>query len=382
MPTVTQSENSRQVAVVLGERSYEIIVGNHLLRSSGEAVRDWFTRRFGPREGACSALIITDTNVQRHADVVRNSLEQAGFRTGVFEMVPGEQSKRLEVISAAWDQLIAFQADRQTAIVAVGGGVVGDAAGFVAASFTRGLPFIQIPTTLLADVDSSVGGKVGINHPQAKNMIGAFHQPLGVLIDTSVLETLPDREYRAGLAEVVKYGVILDAHFFEFLERNTTELNCRDSAAVNYAIARSCELKATVVEQDEYERSGLRAMLNYGHTFAHAFEALTGYGELLHGEAVAIGMLSASRLAEAAGLIDAEVTRRQSELMQQLQMRLTLPDPQKITADAVLGRMRLDKKTVGGNLRFVLPSRIGEVSVVKNIPEQLVRDVLAQDGIH
>jgi len=381
MPVVTQSDHSRHVAISLGERSYDLIVGSQLLHNSGGTIRDWLTRRFGERSTTGSALIVTDSNVRRHADLVRASLESAGFRTAVFEMVPGEQSKRLDVISSAWDQLIEFQADRQTAIVAVGGGVVGDAAGFVASSFARGLPFIQIPTTLLADVDSSVGGKVGINHPRAKNMIGAFHQPLGVLIDTVVLETLPDREYRAGLAEVVKYGVILDAHFFEFLERNTTELNCRDAQAMNYAIARSCELKASIVEQDEYERSGLRAMLNYGHTFAHAFEALTGYGELLHGEAVAIGMLSASRLAEAAGLIDAEVTRRQQVLMTQLQMRLALPDPGKMTADAVLDRMRLDKKTVGGQLRFVLPSRIGEVSVVKGIPEQLVREVLAADGI-
>jgi len=380
MPVVTQSDHSRHVTVSLGERSYEIVVGENLLREAGEQVRAWSTGRFG-NAAAGSACLITDKNVLRHAEVVRDSLEAAGIRTCLFEMTPGEQSKCLETISSAWDRLIEFQADRQTVIVAVGGGVVGDAAGFVASSFARGLPFVQIPTTLLADVDSSVGGKVGINHPRAKNMIGAFHQPLGVLIDTNSLATLPDREYRAGLAEVVKYGVILDAPFFEFLERNATEINCRNAAVVNYAISRSCELKASVVEQDEYERSGLRAILNYGHTFAHAYEALTGYGELLHGEAVAIGMLSASRLAEALGMIDAEVTQRQLALMNRLQMRLTLPAGRLFTTQAVLDRMQLDKKTVAGKLRFVLPTRLGEVVVVKDVPEQLVRDVLAADGI-
>jgi len=274
-----------------------------------------------------------------------------------------------------------FQADRQACVIAGGGGVVGDAAGFVAASFARGVPFVQIPTTLLADVDSSVGGKVGINHPQAKNMIGAFHQPLGVLIDTASLETLPDREYRAGLAEVIKYGVILDAPFFEFLERNVMELNCRDTAVMNYAIARSCELKAAVVEQDEYERSGLRAVLNYGHTFAHAFEALAGYGELLHGEAVAIGMMCASRLAESLGHIDPEVTQRQLKLMTSLQMLVKSPATTQISADAVLQRMQLDKKTLGGRLRFVLPVQLGHVKLMSDIPEQNVRDVLAVEGI-
>ncbi|WP_437225592.1 3-dehydroquinate synthase [Planctomicrobium sp. SH661] len=380
MPTVSESDNRRIVGVSLGDRSYEIIVGQNFLKSSGESILNWLTSRYGGVAGA-SACIITDANVRRHAEVVRASLDEQKIRTTLFEMEPGEQSKRLEVISAAWDHLIDFQADRRTVVVAVGGGVVGDAAGFVAAGFMRGVPFVQVPTTLLADVDSSVGGKVGINHPQAKNMIGAFHQPLGVLIDTAALETLPDREYRAGLAEVVKYGVILDAPFFEFLERNVTELNCRDPGVVNYAIARSCELKAEVVEQDEYEQTGLRAILNYGHTFAHAYEALTGYGELLHGEAVAIGMLSASRLAQALGRIDADVTRRQYELLKGLRLPVQLPHPEKLKADDVLHRMQLDKKTVGGQLRFVLPSKLGHVEIVKGVSPDLVRTVLAEEGI-
>ncbi|OYW20231.1 MAG: 3-dehydroquinate synthase, partial [Planctomycetales bacterium 12-60-4] len=249
----------------------------------------------------------------------------------IIALPAGEQSKSLDVVTQVYDRLIDRQADRQTTIFAVGGGVVGDAAGFIAATYTRGVPFIQIPTTLLADVDSSVGGKVGVNHPRAKNMIGAFYQPFGVLIDTTALQTLPDREYRSGLAEVVKYGVIMDADFFAELERHIDDLNRRDPDFLARVIARSCRLKADIVEKDEFERTGLRATLNYGHTFAHAFEALCGYGELLHGEAVAIGMICASRLAERRGLIDASVTERQVALLTALHLPLTLPTPVRFT---------------------------------------------------
>jgi len=380
VPIVTEADHSRLVTVSLGDRSYAIVVGQDLLKSSGVTILRWLNDRFG-EANVHSACIVTDSNVRQHADVVRGSLDALGVRTTVFEMHPGEQSKRLEIISDAWDQLIEFQADRRTIVVAVGGGVVGDAAGFIAASFTRGLPFVQIPTTLLANVDSSVGGKVGINHPRAKNMIGAFHQPLGVLVDVAAMESLPDREYRSGLAEVVKYGVIQDSSFFDFLERNTAKLNSRDPATIEYAIARSCTLKAEVVEQDEFERTGLRAILNYGHTFAHAYEALTGYGELLHGEAVAIGMIDASRLAENLGRIDARATQRQLALLTELGLPTRLPNPEKISAHDVLDRMRLDKKTVGGKLRFVLPSRLGHVDVVKDVSEEAVRYVLGLGGV-
>jgi 3-dehydroquinate synthase len=376
----TSLPTRRTVSVSLGERSYEIVISQDILNSSGEIIQTWLESRFGSG-GSLSACLVTDANVRQHADIVENSLTSRNFRITRFDMEPGERSKRLEVISAIWDQLIEFQADRRTVVVAVGGGVVGDAAGFAAASFARGIPFVQVPTTLLADVDSSVGGKVGINHPKAKNMIGAFHQPLGVLIDSHVLNTLPDREFRAGLAEVVKYGVILDEEFFRFLEQNAEAINQRDPESVNYAIARSCELKAQVVEEDEFERTGLRAILNYGHTFAHAFEALTGYGELLHGEAVAIGMLYASRLAELRNMIPPEVTHRQRELMARLNLTLSLPNPGALSSKAVLQRMALDKKTVGGQLRFILPIRIGEVTLVKDVSPQQVRDVLREGGI-
>jgi 3-dehydroquinate synthase len=338
-------------------------------------------KRFGGAVSRGTCLIVTDSNVARHADTVTSVLSAAGWRCERYEIEPGETSKRLDVVSAGWDRLVEMQADRQTVVVAVGGGVVGDAAGFIAAAFARGVPFVQIPTTLLADVDSSVGGKVGINHPRAKNLIGAFHQPIGVLIDLRMLETLPDREYRAGLAEVVKYGMILDAAFFEYLERNVTEINCRDPKTVTYLISRSCELKAQVVEEDEFETTGVRAILNFGHTFAHAFEALSGYESLLHGEAVSVGMVYACRLAEYCGRTDANLTARLVSLLEALHLPVNVSEPGRWNAREILGRMQLDKKTVQGTLRFVLPNRLGEMELVKGVPTELVLKALQTGGI-
>lgn len=380
MPVVSEVDQVRTVHVSLGERSYDILVGNGVLPSLGERLAGWMQQRFQSSQPGM-ALIVTDSNVVRHATAVEQTLIQAGWKTAQFEMPAGESSKRLEITALIWDRLVELQADRQTVVIAVGGGVVGDAAGFVAATFARGVPFVQVPTTLLADVDSSVGGKVGINHPFAKNLIGAFHQPLGVLIETHALETLPDREYRAGLAEVVKYGVILDAPFFEFLERNVTELKIRDPKTVAYAISRSCELKAMVVEEDEYERTGLRAVLNYGHTFAHAFEALTGYGELLHGEAVSIGMVYASRLSELCGRTGSDLTQRQVSLFEALHLPINVANPEKLRGSDIVQRMQLDKKTLAGQLRFVLPTKLGHVELVKDVPIELVWKSLHQGGI-
>ncbi len=366
---------SQIVSVALGDRSYDIVIESGCLARVAAIVEPWVTR-FGRGKPSRTAAIISDSNVRHAAALVRTSLQAAGWHCEVIELEPGEPTKRQEVISAIYDRLVAIQADRRTVVFAVGGGVIGDAAGFAAATYNRGLPFIQCPTTLLADVDSSVGGKVGINHPKAKNLIGAFHQPLGVVIDTAMLDTLPDREYRAGLAEVVKYGVILDAAFFTWLEEYVTEINARDPASLQHAIARSCRLKADVVEHDEYERTGLRAVLNYGHTFAHAFEALSGYGELLHGEAVAIGMVYASRLAEQLGRIDAAMTQRQVRLLEALHMPTKLPSGSRWSNDDVISRMRLDKKSEAGKLRFVLPTRMGHVELVDGVDETLVRACL------
>jgi 3-dehydroquinate synthase len=260
-------------------------------------------------------------------------------------------------------------------VVAVGGGVVGDLAGFAAASYARGLSFFQVPTTLLAQVDSSVGGKVGINLPGAKNMVGAFWQPHGVLLDTGVLKTLPAREYRAGLAEVVKYGVILDADFFAYLEANIAGLNERAPDVMVEIVTRSCQLKADVVEQDEREETGLRAVLNYGHTFGHALEAITNYGEFLHGEAISIGMLCASRLAERMGRIDAAMTQRQHALLSALHLPTELPQ---VDDDALIAAMAHDKKVEHGRLRFVLPTRLGHVELVGDVDQADVRAALRQ----
>ncbi len=351
------------------------MIGDGVLLRIAEIVAPWHERLSGG-QAAGRAAIITDRNVATHARTVANRLSTAGWETVQIVLEPGEPTKRQEVVSGVYDRLVEMKADRRTVVFAVGGGVIGDTAGFVAATFARGLPFVQVPTSLLADVDSSVGGKVGINHPQAKNLIGAFHQPMGVVIDTDVLRTLPDREYRSGLAEVVKYGVILDAEFFEYLEANTSAINARDPEVLAHMIARSCRLKADVVKQDEFETTGLRAVLNYGHTFAHAFEALCGYGELLHGEAVSIGMLYASRLAERLGRIEAGDTERQLRLLEGLGLPAALPEGVLLSDDEVIERMKLDKKSVGGRLRFVLPTRLGHVELVDGVSEEDVRAVL------
>lgn len=359
---------TRTVQVSLAERSYSIEIGAGVLADAG--------RFLLARRRTTHAVIITDNHVQEpHALAVASSLAESGVTVDLIVVEPGEMSKCAETANEIWQKLLDLGADRKTLIVAVGGGVVGDLAGFVAATYARGLAFVQVPTTLLAQVDSSVGGKVGINLPQAKNMVGAFWQPLGVLIDTDVLATLPAREYRAGLAEVVKYGVILDAAFFTYLERNTAGLVERRPDVLRHVIARCCELKAQVVSQDEREETGARAVLNYGHTFCHAFEALTGYGRLLHGEAVSIGMLCASRLAERLGRVDAAFTARQRDLLALL--GLPVEAPAIFKPDQVLAAMSRDKKVEHGRLRFVLPAEMGRVELVGDVPEEHVLAALA-----
>lgn len=371
----------RTVQVYLGPRSYDVFIVTDFLPSLAQGIEPWFEDRPGMQPGRRKALVVTDQNVvEPHGEAVRQSLADGGWDCEMFVMEPGELSKSLPVVSEMYDRLVSMKAGRQTVVFAVGGGVVGDTAGFVAATYARGISFVQIPTTLLAHVDSSVGGKVGINHPEAKNLIGAFHQPLGVVIDTATLSTLPERDYKSGLAEVIKYGVILDEEFFAQLENNIERLNDRDASAMQAVIARSCRLKADVVEQDEYEHTGLRAVLNYGHTFAHAFEALCKFGELLHGEAVAIGMVYASRLAERLKMIDPSVTQRQQALLGAVGLPTALPAGLNFTADEIIARMRLDKKAVSGKLRFILPTKIGEVKMVSNVNEGDVRAVLSDFG--
>lgn len=355
------------VDVDLRERSYTIQIGTDTLRSLGRYVNDW--RR------ATHAVVITDVNVEQpHAHTAAGSLLDAGVDVDVLVVEAGEQAKTVSMAEDLWERLLAVGADRKTVVVAVGGGVVGDLAGFVAASYARGLAFVQVPTTLLAQVDSSVGGKVGVNLTGAKNMVGAFWQPVGVLIDTAVLTTLPEREYRAGLAEVVKYGVILDAEFFSYLEDHAAKLSARDPKVLEHVIARCCRLKADVVQADEREETGQRAVLNYGHTFCHALETVTGYGKYLHGEAVSIGMLCASRLAERLGRIDHELTARQHKLLGALGLPVDFPE---VNHDAIVAAMAHDKKVEHGRLRFVLPSKLGHVELVGDVDECDVREALS-----
>lgn len=354
------------VHVELGDRAYSIEIGSGLLGGITEFLR--------ARTRVTHAVIITDSNVvEPYANAARRALESSGIRVDILAIDAGEASKSVESADRLWQQMLACRADRTTVVIAVGGGVVGDLGGFVAATYARGLTFIQVPTTLLAHVDSSVGGKVGVNLPGAKNLVGAFWQPAGVLIDLETLDTLPEREYRAGLAEVVKYGVILDEAFFALLESRVEKVHVRDRDTLQRIIARCCELKAHVVRHDERETTGLRAVLNYGHTFCHAFETVTGYGHYLHGEAVSIGMVCAAQLAHSLGRVDEAFCSRQRRLLTELKLPVTFDTEDN---DALLGVMRHDKKTEHGRLRFVLPSRMGHVELVDGIDAEQVREVL------
>ena len=362
------------VRVNLAARSYQILIQKGCLKEIGPQVAEWLGHS---AVNPLRCLVVSDEFVhQSHGATIDQSLAGVQLAVTSITVPSGEMSKSYQQTHRLYDALVDMAADRKTIVIAIGGGVVGDLAGFVAATYARGLRFVQVPTTLLAMVDSSVGGKTGINHPQGKNLIGAFHQPAGVLIDTDVLKSLPDREYRSGLAEVVKYGVILDAEFLAWLENNIEGLNSRNDDVLRHIIARSCELKADVVERDENETLGLRAVLNYGHTFAHAFEALAGYGSLMHGEAVSIGMICASRLAEKLGRISSADTQRQSDLLAALNLPVEVPIELQRRQEEIVGCMMLDKKTEGKELRFILPTRMGHVETVRGISPEIALSAL------
>ena len=353
------------IRVDLGPRSYDIAIVSNEAGLLGEFA--------GVRCSGRLAVVVADSNTSIHATAVADRLQEVSFSTEMVCVRAGEASKCLAEAAGLYDRLAGLNADRRTLIVAVGGGMVGDLAGFVAATWNRGLPLLMVPTSLLGMVDSSVGGKVGINHAKGKNLIGAFHQPVGVWIDTRYLDTLPEREYLSGLAEVVKYGVIVDAELFAWLEANADALRARNPAAVRHVVARSCRLKADVVERDEFELTGERAALNFGHTFAHAFETAGGYGAWLHGEAVAAGMACACRLAERLSLIPSELTARVTTLLERFQLPTAAgPWP----AEGLIAVMRRDKKAQAGRLRFILPKRIGEVAAFDDVAENLVSESL------
>ena len=358
------------IPVPLGERSYQIRIEAGALQNCGE---NW------PDE---IAVLSNEAVAPLYADalVERLRAQCSSRRVMQFNAPAGEAYKSLEWTSRAYDALAENRFTRRGAIVAVGGGVVGDWAGFVAATWMRGVSFVQVPTTLLAMVDSSVGGKTGVNHPRAKNLIGAFHQPSEVVIDPQCLQTLPPRELCAGLAEVIKYGVIADADFFAWLEENIEAALVLDMDVLERVIARSCEIKAEVVGEDERESDaiGRRAILNYGHTAGLAFEAITSYGELLHGEAIAIGMTVAARLAKILGTLPADeaddLIARQTRLFE----RAGLPTqvPQGAREDEIFAAMALDKKSRGASLNFILPTRLGHVEKFADVPQEAVRVAL------
>ncbi len=349
----------QEIRVKLAERSYSIIVGGNAIAQLTGQVKQLFPK-------TRHAVLIFDEAVAGISNQLAEQFSLPGYTVTSIAVPGGERSKCVEELARIWQQMFEARTDRGSLVVAVGGGVIGDLAGFAAASFARGLSLIQIPTTLLSQVDSSVGGKTGINLPNAKNMVGAFWQPSLVIIDTNSLQTLPHREFVSGLAEIVKYGMILLPDLFEFLESNAEKILLRDPVAIQHIIVESCRAKAMVVEQDERETTGLRAILNYGHTFAHAIEATEGYGKLLHGEAVAIGMNMAAHLATQLGRIDLELVERQAKLMESLQLPTHLPSA---NVDGLWNAMQSDKKVEHGTLRFILPTRLGQVELVSGIAQ-------------
>ena len=355
------------VKVPLGDRSYDIQIRRKLLNGLGA---ECALLGLGAR-----CAIISDSNVAPlYADSAVKSLNRAGFQTLIITVKAGETAKSMKSVDSCLNQLADHRLERKSFIVALGGGVVGDLAGFVAATFLRGISFIQVPTTLLALVDSSVGGKVGVNLPSGKNLVGAFYQPKLVLADLATLDSLPEREFKSGLAEVIKYGIIYDAEFFDQLERDLPKLLKRNTAALERVVARCCQIKAEVVGMDETE-GGLRAILNFGHTIGHALEAISGYGKYLHGEAISIGQIAAARLSrDLLGLPESDVAR-----ITDLFRRAGLPISVKLTTvqrARLLAAMQLDKKVSGGEIKFVLASEIGKVVWGQKVALERIQSVL------
>ncbi len=357
-------ESNILLNVDLGERSYPIVIGPALLNDSALLARHV--------HGNKVAIVSNTTVAPLYLERIETGLRDAGKHVTTVILPDGEEHKNWSSLMQIFDALLQNKADRKTTLIALGGGVIGDLTGYAAASYMRGVDFIQVPTTLLSQVDSSVGGKTGINHPLGKNMIGAFYQPRAVIADTATLETLPERELSAGLAEVIKYGAVIDLAFFEWIEANIGKLMARDKGALAYAIARSCEIKADVVRQDERE-GGLRAILNFGHTFGHAIEAGMGYGAWLHGEAVGCGMVMAADLSHRMGLIDAATVERVRKLIAAAGLPAKAPD---LGVAKWLEAMEVDKKNEGGAIKFILMNPLGS-SKISNAPQELLLATLA-----
>jgi len=357
-----------QLTVGLGERSYPIWIGENILNRLGEALTAVkFPRKLG--------VVTNPTVFGYYGEQVLTILRDGGYRPTLIQVPDGEQYKTLATLESIYDALIGNSFDRYSGLLALGGGVIGDIVGFAAATYLRGIPFVQVPTTLLAQVDSSVGGKTAVNHPLGKNMIGAFYQPLHVHIDVATLRTLPEREFAAGMAEVVKYGVIRDREFFHWLDAHRKELHNLTPEALIHAVKRSCQTKADIVELDEKE-SSLRAILNYGHTFGHAVETLSGYGTYCHGEAVAIGMMVAAELSQQLGYGSKEDVSAIRSLLTSFGLPVVPPE---YSLEAYLAAMGRDKKVKEGTLRFVLNHGIGDCAVHDiQDPEHIFTGMLSQ----
>ena len=351
--------------VELGDRSYEIHIGSDWLPQ----LMPWLD--FIPRTSAI--MIITDANVAEIAGGrMLELMRSVGFKVELAEFPGGEDHKTLTTVRALTEKMVEFGLDRHSTVIALGGGIPGDEAGFAASVYMRGIRYIQVPTTLLAQVDSSVGGKTGGNLPQGKNLVGTFHQPSLVFIDVSFIKTLPEREYLTGLAEVIKYGIIWDSSFFDYLEQNQTALGGRDPECLQHMVHRCCSIKADIVAQDETE-GGIRALLNLGHTFGHALEALTGYHRYNHGEAVAIGIVLAARLAAESGMLSPEDHDRIKNLIFSLGLPTTY---ERLASSDIINQMRKDKKSVGGRLQLVLPTGIGTCQIFSDISENQIARIL------
>ena len=360
---MSNTSHPERVAIDLGERSYTILIGEQLIN----AAETW-----ADLPKASAALIVTnDTVAPLYAERLQAALAPLYKQVHTVALPDGESHKDWQTLNLIFDELLGKGADRKTVLFALGGGVVGDMTGFAAACYMRGVPFVQVPTTLLAQVDSSVGGKTAINHPIGKNMIGAFYQPQRVVCDLDTLQTLPQREMSAGLAEVIKYGPIADMQFLDWIDTHLDALLARDPKALAHAVKRSCEIKAWVVGQDERE-GGIRAILNFGHTFGHAIEAGLGFGEWLHGEAVGCGMVMASHLSQRLGLVDEAFVSRFTALIERAGLPIIGP---KLGADQYLHHMRVDKKAQDGEIKFVLIDKPG-TAIVRGAPDALVAQVI------
>lgn len=357
-----------QIHVELGKNSYIIHIDKEILPKFANIAKTYINQ---------SKVAIVTNNVvnELHGNILKESLISSGIETIVVEIPDGEEYKSFSGAMMIYDALVEHQMNRQSIIIALGGGVIGDLAGFVSATYMRGVPFIQIPTTLLAQVDSSVGGKTAINHPKAKNMIGAFYQPKFVFVDVNVLKTLPERELKAGIVEIIKHGMIMDIGLFGYMEDNITKILNLDLQSLEQIVSRSCKDKATIVEQDEKE-SNIRAILNYGHTIGHGIEAVTNYGLYRHGEAVSIGMVVAAKIAVSLGILDIDVAERQNQLLAKYGLPIKFPD---LDVDNVINAIHLDKKAKNnGKSRFILTKNVGEAIIFENVTDEQIRTAIME----